>query len=355
MFADAFSIYGTGGVGNSRMLLGPPWLEANASGPSTANPRPHGTHCYLLSATTGGNPGYRCGFDANWTTFKLRNAVRLSALPSGNDKFYIFQPRTAGNAAQCSVLIGASGQIIVTSGGESGTVLGTSDNGVISAGQIHVCEAKFVINGATGSVEVRVDEITTAINLSNVNTAAGGGTTAASNAARIVGGEVFTCGVYDYSQNEASELPGDPWLGDTQVLLQLPSAATAQNDFSVTGAANAAAATSGNPPAGDAAYIEGSTAGQVTEMQYPDLPANVSLVIATIMRPCWKKPTAGTSTLKVGLHTQNGAGGIVAGPTQAMPTDYAYDYAALVLNPDTGVQFTPAEWNASRVRFEKVA
>lgn len=351
MFADNFAYYGLGGAGNTNMLLGLPWLEATAAGPSASNPRPNGTHSYVLSATVGGVPGLRCGFGADWTTFFLARCIRPTGLPSASNVFYIFQPRTSGNVEQCTVTVGATGTVSLRTGGVNGAIIATSAAPVIAAGGFYYCEAKFTIDGAVGTFQLRINE-TVVLNVSNVNTAGAGGVVAAADAMRILGGEVFTCDVYDWSQRNAGEIGGDPFLGDMQWLTRKGSADTAQTDWVRNTGANDFSAIADAVQDGDTTYLEASTPGDKSDFTHDALPGTVSEVIGVILRPIWKKTLAGTSTARAALLS---GVAVANGATKSLGTAYAYDFDSVLVDPATGVAWTPSGYNAAKLRIEKVA
>lgn len=351
MFADNFAYYSTGGAGNANMLLGKPYLECNAAGPTTSNPRPNGTHAYQLTATTGGVPGLRIGFDANWTTIWANFAVRPSASPSGNDVCYVMQLRDGSNNKQMTVCLGSANQLIVRSGSESGTILGSTANAAVPNGQTTHVEVKVVVHGSAGTVEVRVNEVTM-LTLTGVNTAAAGGTTAASNAMRILGGEVNNVQIYDYSHRQTGDLVGDPWIGDVQWLLRVMNADTAQTDFvRNTGLADYACINE-TPQDGDTTYIEATNVGDKSDFTFAALPGTVSEVIAIVVRPIWRKTLSGTSTCRAGVVS---SASVSNGATKSPATNYGYEYDTFALDPHTGVAWTPTSLNAAKVRLEKVS
>lgn len=165
LFMDNFEIYGT---------LAPMVDGMYAETVGTTLPT------YLLGvpvlsiAAASGNNFARKVLPATYTTLFAATRLRISHLPSteGESPYFEFND-TLNNGVIC-YYIDTTGRIVVKRGSSSGTEIVRSTSPVIQANTFHHIEAKFVINGSTGSVEIRVDDSDIpSINVTNVNTSGG--------------------------------------------------------------------------------------------------------------------------------------------------------------------------------------
>lgn len=168
LFMDNFEVYGT----PATMLDG---MYAEVVGGATPTFVSSAPFLYLPNS----GDAVRYTLPATYTTIFVAARVKMFSLPSAEGQSFVMQLRDGLNNAVICWYIDTTGRIVVKRGNTSGTELARSATPVIQANTLHHVEAKFVINGATGSVEIRVnDNDIPSINVSGVNTAGGAGSVA---------------------------------------------------------------------------------------------------------------------------------------------------------------------------------
>jgi hypothetical protein len=145
-----------------------------------------------------------------------------------------------GSTAQCTVVFESSGNIVLKSGGATGTVLATY-SGAFTASTWNHFQVKVVINNTTGSITVRKDGATSDTwSATGVNTR-GGTANNYANKVGVVSGSGSAVSSYfnDLLFYSGSGAAPNTWIGDVRALQLLPNADTAQRDFSrSTGSTN---------------------------------------------------------------------------------------------------------------------
>lgn len=157
LFMDGFDHYGSGDAGVANMLNGA-WDEV-AGNVTLAVPSAGARTGSLCVQGDALGSDVRRALGVSADTVIAGVAYFCNALPDDNDIHNPMFFRSAGNANICYLSVRPDGALEVRN--SAGTVLGTTTGPVINAGSWQHIEMKAFVDtvGATGTVEVRVDEI----------------------------------------------------------------------------------------------------------------------------------------------------------------------------------------------------
>jgi hypothetical protein len=363
-FADNFAPYGTGTAGRTRMTQGVwtqvPTITAN-SVPSTANPRVNGTHHFRLAGSSAGAQVLRAPAWTNETTVGMGCAVyvnQLNQTSDGSEQFAVLQARDENNSSQCSITIDESGFVQARVGGTAGSVVATSVNPVIFAGQYHHIEARFVIDNTVGAIEVRVDE-RIVIDVSGIDTqatsAVGANFACVSLLSSVNWESAWRMDIADFFAWDSTGTINNDFIGDHQYLTNYADADGIVTDWVRNTGSNDFGAIDDVTPDEDTTYIEASSASDVSEFTMTDLPASVNEVIGVHMLVRARKTLAGTTALQSELLPDVSPETPATGADHALTEGYAYYADLFDANPATSVRFTPAEFNSLRRRHTRTA
>lgn len=166
LFMDNFEIYGV-----EAALIDGMYADTVGMIPTVLDE----TYAIISDAPLTVNNYVRKVLPATYTTIFAAGRVRMNTLPTVSDRSASFMLLDVANDAILSYSFDTTGRIVIRRGGLSGTEIGRSVSPVILANTWHHIEGKFVIDGATGSVEIYIDDSDIpAINLTNVNTSGTG-------------------------------------------------------------------------------------------------------------------------------------------------------------------------------------
>jgi hypothetical protein len=247
-------------------------------------------------------------------------------------------PTSHQSGSHAAISFSNSGQVVIHES-ISSDVVGASDTGVISPSTWHHIEIQFDIN-SSGTVGVWVDgdlAVQAAGNFDRFDDGV--------NTSPVFYGDEDV-NVFDdiVIQTDATTQP--PILGDHRMYGQLPSADTAQADFTGTyadiddpiGASD-----------GDATYITATTLNSKSEFEIEDLPVSPNTIHAVQIVTEARKTDAGTK-----LITPYILSGTTREDGDEVGTSETYSVATSIheLNPDTTAAWDTAAINALKVGIE---
>lgn len=250
---------------------------------------------------------------------------------------------------QLQLRLNSDGSLEVYRGGA--VSLGSSAAGVITADTQHYVEMKALINGAAGTVEVRVDNVT-------VITIAGANTQQSANSQVTqfeLGGPTDTAGttyqhVDDLYVCDDSGLRCNDFLGDTRIACGFPAADGVHTDWTPSAGVDHYAMVDEVSPDDDATYNSSGTATDRDSFDMDDLPGgivgNVHAVCAVIHS---RKDESGIRTLEPSVRVN---GTDYDGTGVNIPNNYAYhNLYAWEVDPDTAAPWVIAAINAMEAGY----
>lgn len=217
-----------------------------------------------------------------------------------------------------------------------------ASGGVISSTEISLVEIHIIINNSTGVVQVKVNGTQT-INFSgdtqNTANANIGGVQLEALRLSDSGGAAFVFD--DFAVNDTAGSINNSWLGAGGITRLLPTADTADKDFSRSAGNDNFALVDEVPTDGDTTYVQGSVVNDRDLYEFGDIggPGIVDNVI-----------------VYANMRSANGSGGQAAitidpgtpveGTTQALPETFALYQESYEVNPETTNRWTVSEVNS---------
>ena len=347
IFIEGFDAYpGGGGVGFDA-FSGMPWTvwgnTTYAPKVTTSSPITGTRSLAFFAAGSGGGEKFLFRNIGTPTELFFGFAIRPTGTPNGAFFFRLRGHYTDASFFDCSISFNSSGYPYVQQGG---VTRGTAASGLTVGNKSYV-EGHFTLSG----FEIFVDgtSVLTGTWDTSVKTPQ----------------DFFECnvGVFAssispfypviddiYINDQTTAYNNTNW-GETSVIVMVPDANTAQNDWSVTGAASAYEALDNIPP--DAAeYISSSTVNDVTIVDLEALPANVFQIFTVQMETRAQKDTSASGEMTSGL-VQNGST-TNSGAQVLTEASYKYFEYNVPLDPDTGIAWNPSTF-APQLRYERTA
>lgn len=276
-------------------------------------------------------------------TFIVGCAVYTTLVASSLIGFY----SDGGATAHIGITVTATGALEARRFPGSGTVLGTSSAGVITANTWHYLEAKVTMHDTTGTVEIRVNG-STVLNLTGQDTKNGG--TKAVFDSVIVGnnGTLGTPTAYfdDMYLCNAAGASNNTFIGDSKVRCLLPNG----NGNSSQLLGSDANSTDNyllvdEVPPSTVDFVGSGTDNQKDTYTFTDLPDASGTVVGIQISTYGLKTDAGSRS--VALVTRSG-GADYDSADLALPTPSPiYVFQVQNLNPATGVAWLRSEVNAA--------
>ena len=346
LWCDGFGRYG----GNKALMLngsnGQAWAQVGSDFQlSTENPRT-GTH-HLRMVSNLETPLRRV-IGSPRTELFWGFGMFAHALPSLEGANGIeFRFKDQANVTQFYAVFGTDGALEFRRAGE---ILGRTAP-VIGAGAYQHLEFYGRASETDGGIEVRVDE-KTKLSLEGIRTTTS--SVISFSQVEVWPGTFAPYPIIDFADMFANDTVNDgsgchTFIGDKKSLWCPVNADTAQADFGLSAGSDAFALLDDVPP-DDATYIETSATSARTDLGITGLPANTSEILTT--RPAarvWKND-AGTALFAPSMES----GGAKAATTpQPVTTAPAYSDANVPLNPNTGVPWSPSEFNAALAVMER--
>jgi hypothetical protein len=286
----------------------------------------------------------------NETTFVIAVAYYWPAALGGTNPALTLVFRDAGTA-QCTVCFESGGNITLKSGTQTGTVLATYPAAIPQAQWTHF-QLKVVINATTGALTIRKNgSPSDSFAATGLNTR-GGTANNYANSVLVQSGTTFTAGNEWYIDDlfvcsGSGAVPND-WTGDIRALVLMPSGDTGQKQFGVFPGASPTNASAVDELFGnaDTDYVFDSTVGHEDLYTLADLPVTPAAIIGVVSKVCIKKSDAGARSGQ--LRVLSG-GTEVGGVDTVLGSTYSYLSRVDVVDPATGVAWTPAAVNALQV------
>ncbi|HEX7884726.1 MAG TPA: hypothetical protein VF474_02000 [Phenylobacterium sp.] len=367
LWIDSLQRYG---LDKARMLngsSGQAWAEIGAAWTlSAANPRTGELHLRLSNGVAH-NEARRVYGDQLGAVY-FGQAIYASALPSAEHSIglnisirgmFLAAFRDQANNNQVTCWLGTDGAIVAYRDGTlhdngqfTGTQLGRTAP-VIGAGAYHHIEYFLHVDNATGALEIRVNEVT-CLNLTGIDTVATGNVEVSQVAVGLTGscmsGTIDMADVYVNDPDDDGSGCND-FIGDVKVGLLLPSADTAQADFTLSAGSDGYALLNETPPV-DSSYISTTATTARSDFALTDAPSNTTEILT--VRPWIRalKDDAGTCTMAPSLQS-NSVDAAVA--DQPVTTAAAYHDSNVPFDPDTDAPWTLAGLNAARLIIERTA
>lgn len=268
-------------------------------------------------------------------------------LPSNiNDFLFTFYN---SETAIVTIQVSPAGALQVRRGSHTGSLLGSTDSGVITASAFNHIEAKVVRDNVVGEIEIRVNGVTvlklTDLDLGTLNIDGVGqaGVQTLSQTTMYIDDLIIWDGDGDVNND---------FLGPARVLTVFADGEGTHNDWSVIGASTPHEAIDETTPDGDTTYIASSTVGDMQSLTVPELPPEVATVAGVFIPAMAKLSSAGTGNMKVSIESD---GHIADGPDTPLTTAYTYWPVAFEKDPATGAQFDKAAIEAAEIIIEKTA
>lgn len=259
--------------------------------------------------------------------------------------------------AQCSVTLCANGVIrAYTGGGEvngnstGGRIeIGTSKSSVFELEKWFYLELHVVVGDGSGLFEVKVNT-ETVLSLPSCNTDfTESGIVDGfvfGNALRVGGGGSIEWGIDDAYFCDASGSVNNTWLGNVRVKTQFPIGPGASTDFTIGGTSPAATNWQSvlNQEIDDTKFVYSLTPGD-QDFYEMDPVLNTPFVHGIQVRSAARMDDATQRVLQNTIRTPLGTD--QSGQLHYINQEYTYYTDVIELNPDTGVQFTGTEVNAT--------
>lgn len=283
---------------------------------------------------------------AAYTGFVVGIAFRKSVNPASATSDVLIMRAAATNTFR--VGIDATGHIVVRNSG--GTVVATGAT-VLNNNQRHFIEAKVVINGASGSVEVQLNGATEI----SVTTGNFGSTGVDNIVLNAPTGTTVLIDFDDVYVLDTASSPNNTFTGDARVETSLPNADGAHSDFTPdSGSAHFSRVNeaTGTFPDDDTSYVSDATVGHRDSYAFDNLPSLTGTVFGLQTVLYARKDDAAlrqiAAVARPGSTDRDGA-------TVTLSTTYADFTEIRETNPDTGLPWTISEINACEFGVKLVA
>jgi hypothetical protein len=336
LWADGFDHYFDGG-----QMLNGAYAEINGFGGLTTTPASvrTGTKAYNMNSAM-----IRKVLPGSRTAVGVAFSMYPTALPNNNG--FAGQQvafKDIANAEQCFFQVLSTGH--VRFGRNSGNVvLAQSAAPVIVANAHQHVEVYVEFSATVGKVKCRVNNVEV-INVSNLNTL----TTANVECSQIAthGGSMSWIKDDYYIYDTLGGFNDTYPIGDMQCLPLYPSADTAVADFTKsTGTDGKALIRDLN----DATYLQSAAAGQKSEFDLDDLPANITYIAGLFVHNRIAKTDAGAAQMKTSILS---AAAVAAGADRVMTTTPTFWGDAIEKDPNTNARWTRLAVNAAKIRLER--
>lgn len=341
---DGADHYGTDATGAANMLKG---IYAQSQiPPSTVRPR-NGTHSFRTTSTATGGVNRRV-LPSVRSELIFGAAYYFGTLPTFSGVVFPLSWRSNLNVAMMTITISTTGEIEVRAGGPGGSIVGVSDP-IWTASEFNHLESKAIFAGAAGAVEVRRNGVTV---ISETGINIGAAATAAQFAYGTVPGAtgIAEFNVDDTQWRDTSGSECNDFCGDKKVIfLPLNGDQVAQDWTPATGAFGYAMIDEAAPD-DDASYVSSTIAGDISEYDFTNLPADIIAVDAITTYSMAKKTDSGSGSAQVSVLS---AAADAPGADNAIGESYQYYTDTFSQDPDSAAPWTVSAVNAARIRLER--
>jgi hypothetical protein len=272
----------------------------------------------LPSAVSSGTIGFAC------------RIVNLTPV-----KTYIMHLRDVAGVYQIGIGVTTGGAVTAerTTAVSTGTVLGTSSTGIVSANTWHYFEVEFVISDTVGEMRVYVDG-SQVLNLSAVDTRNGTPTTVQNVMLGSINGTTTSMSV---DHDDLYFIDTTTRLGERKIETLRPNADTAQKDFTRSAGSDNFALVDDTTSDGDTTYVQGSTVGNLDRYTTAGLSTTPSAIDAVQLTAFALKTDA--TTRNIALHARSGSTDS-DGSNYALAASYSKFERILETDPATSSAWT---------------
>lgn len=344
LFAEGFEHYGAGSVSNT-MLAGA-WSAV--SSPMSIN-----NNSSSYPARTGGR-AFWCTQDAdNRVEFKgtTHNEVGcavgmyLKTMPAAQINSCGFVISDENNTIIVYTRVNPNGSVELR---RSGTTLGITDPGLITAQAWNHFEVRVLQDNVVGEVELRVNGV---VELFLTNLDLG---TVRPRFWRT-DGDYYTAVERGYDDLILWDTTGDvnnTFFGPARVNTIWLNGDEPGNQWSITGAASGADALKETAPDGDTSYISAAINNMKSDFSLEPLPPEAEVISGVYIPTMAKLAVAGVGHMKTSMVS---AGEVSEGKDVPLTTAYTYRGDVFETDPATGLPWTKNGLENALVRVEKTA
>ena len=345
IWMDGFEHYGTGTTGRTNMVNFGVYADGGVSSLSSTQARSGTLSC------RGGD--FQRSFAANKTTVGVGCAIWLDSLPTTDVLDYFIFRDPDGNIL-CRFGLSNSQEFVLYRA--NNVEISRSAPGQLTAGGWYHHECKFVPNGATSAIELRINEVTVYSNNSfpiGSNSGSFPGSTATSTAsvAFDLGGITYTY-LDDLYAWDTSTSYNNTFLGDKRIATMFPDGDTAEADWTPNSGTTGYTQIDETAIDSDTTYVSSATVGDISEFNFQAMPTGAVAISAVQIYTAARKTDVGTCDIATDI--VSGATS-TAGATQVCTTSYVYAQNIFQTDPNTGALWTKAGVDAAKIRIEREA
>lgn len=297
-------------------------------------------------------------YPSDQTAVGVGLAIYFVALPAAGADTNPIRMLGASGYGQCFVRIDSEGHLQLWAGEDDlnsgfGTQIFRTSTAVFQTQSWQHLECFYVPNGATSTIEVRVDGVT----LINETFAIGSSTYGETTATTVTSWEWrhdTTADVYIddlYAWNDSGSYNND-FLGDKKVHTMMPNGDTTTADWAKSTGTVGYSLIDEIPPNGDTDYISSVTAAEASTFDFEAMPANTGAVNAIQTYRATMKTDAGTCDVRTDM-----VSGASTATGTAKPATTAYQYYTDIFetDPATGALWTKSGVDAAQVKVYRSA
>jgi hypothetical protein len=275
---------------------------------------------------------------SNLTAGVQAAAFNVGTLPTNPS--YLLGFRDAGTM-QIGVGVNASGALVlgygVTGANQVQTILATSSNGIVTAGQYGFLEIKVGINATTGYAIIRYNEAIVIPLQSNIQTQQSAN--AYYNQVGILCWAATAHSACDFVANDLSGAYNNDFLGDVQVIPSFVNNNGRVNQFTPNGAGANWQCVSETVPDDDTTYNSSNTVGQ-RDCYRHSIPGGITQVLGLQIVAEVRKDIAGTRVIDLGV----GNGTTESfGSDQTLSTSWGFARQIFDSNPNTSAAWASGD------------
>lgn len=348
-WADDFTRYGTGSGGLTAMQDGLPytnWLSRPVADP---DPLATGSRCISIDTTGANNNPYVSNYISVPTptagTVGVASRYWFTGFGSGSSRQVLAAWLTVGLTGLASLIVEPTGALTIRTGVHPGTDIASTSGPILATNSWNHVESEY--NGTTGEMEVRVNGVTVLTGTSGtLDTIA----IVSAQTRNTTGAEGPNFYMKDFIIRDDSGATNNTWLGTVQCLRRKPVA-----DVTLGGWLPSTGSTGFDLLAKDAVndttYLSADDTPPAA-MQYSlaDLPADTTSVRALVTVVRARKVDGGDANIQVSMISNGDAG---PGADRPITTAFTYYYDVNQLSPDTGLPWTPQEFNDSTSEIDR--
>lgn len=351
-YADTFNRYGT----NQALLLDGAWAEniqAGAGPTLVADPDPSSTakvYQPLEGSVFTGMCGLRYVLSSNQVTVGMAGKVWVDHIPNSNDASFLasYEFRTNANVKICDVRINAVGGLAAYNA--AGTKLGETVAPVIAAHAWNHWEVKVHRDAAAGTIEVRINGQAAALNITGLNLGA-------NDIAQVVYGAQRFTPTTDHGPVYHKEIViwdstgtyNNNFMG-TCAVLDIDCDSDVVLGWTPSSGGVGWSILDNNPPLDDAAYIGAAAAALTNTFGLEDLPPDVTTVRGGVIVNRSRKVDGGDGNVQMGIISGAATG---LGADRPITVAYTYWKDVFEVDPNTGLPFSPANFNLAKLKMTR--